>query len=162
MHVTNWETFFAAEVAASAALVGLIFVGLSINLTRILSIPRLPNRALQSLIVLLTILIVSSLVLVPGQSALLLGIELLVTGLSTWTVVTVLSVNILRGSNAQYRRVHVVNLLLNQVAMLPYLIAGISLLLGDEGGLYWVVPAIIFSLIKAIADAWVLLVEINR
>ena len=89
-------------------------------------------------------------------------IEVLVTGLSTGTVVTVLSVNILRGSNAQYRRVHVVNLLLNQVAMLPYLIAGISLLLGDEGGLYWVVPAIIFSLIKAIADAWVLLVEINR
>ena len=46
--------------------------------------------------------------------------------------------------------------------MLPYLIAGIILLVGDESGLYWVVPAIIFSLIKAIADAWVLLVEINR
>src|SRR5947208_9009881 len=68
MHITNWETFFAAEVAASAALVGLIFVGLSINLTRILSIPRLPNRALQSLIVLLTILVVSSLVLVPART----------------------------------------------------------------------------------------------
>jgi len=162
MHITNWETFFSAEVAASAALVGLIFVGLSINLTRILSIPRLPNRALQSLIVLLTILFVSSLVLVPGQSVLLLGTEVLVAGLSTWTIVTLLSVSIVRGSNAQYRKAHLINLFLNQVAMLPYVIAGIIILVGNEGGLYWLVPAVIFSLIKAIADAWVLLVEINR
>ncbi len=162
MHITNWETFFAAEVGASAALAGLIFVGISINLTRILSLPRLPNCALQSLIVLLTILIVSSLVLVPGQSALLLGIEVLVTGLSAWTIVTVFSLNIVRGSNGQYRRAHVINLFLNQVAMLPYVIAGIIILVGDEDGLSWLVPAVIFSLLKAIADAWVLLVEINR
>lgn len=31
-----------------------------------------------------------------------------------------------------------------------------------SGGLYWIVPAIIFSFVKAILDAWVLLVEINR
>ena len=29
-------------------------------------------------------------------------------------------------------------------------------------GLYWLVPAVIFSLLKALLDAWVLLVEINR
>jgi modulator of FtsH protease len=29
-------------------------------------------------------------------------------------------------------------------------------------GLYWVVAAIILSFLKAIVDAWVLLVEINR
>lgn len=161
--MTNWETFFAAEVGASAALPGLIFVGISINLTRILSLPRLlPNRALQSLIVLLSILLVSSLVLVPGQPVLLIGIEVLVTGLSAWTIVTVLSVNIVRESNTQYRRAHVSNLLLNQIVMLPYMIADIIMLVRGEDGLYWLVPAVIFSLIKAIADAWVLLVEINR
>jgi hypothetical protein len=30
------------------------------------------------------------------------------------------------------------------------------------GGLYLLVPAIIISFIKALLDAWVLLVEINR
>jgi hypothetical protein len=34
--MTGWENFFIAEMGASAALVGLIFVGVSINLTRIL------------------------------------------------------------------------------------------------------------------------------
>ncbi len=52
----GWENFFIAEVGASVALTGLIFVGVSINLTRILSLTGLPNRALLALTLLLTIL----------------------------------------------------------------------------------------------------------
>jgi modulator of FtsH protease len=44
----------------------------------------------------------------------------------------------------------------------PYVIAGIFVLVGVPNGLYWLVPAAIFSFIKAILDTWVLLVEINR
>ena len=29
-------------------------------------------------------------------------------------------------------------------------------------GLYWLIPGILFSFIKALVDAWVLLVEIHR
>lgn len=47
-------------------------------------------------------------------------------------------------------------------AVLPYIIAGIVVLSRGSGGLYWIVPAIIVSFLKAILDAWVLLVEINR
>jgi len=43
--MTGWENFFIAEVGASAALAGLIFFGVSINLTGILSLPRLADRA---------------------------------------------------------------------------------------------------------------------
>jgi hypothetical protein len=64
----------------SAALAGLIFVGVSINLTRILALPRLPNRAFQALMLLLTVLVVSSLLLVSGQSLPLVSSEVLVTG----------------------------------------------------------------------------------
>ena len=38
----------------------------------------------------------------------------------------------------------------------------IIVLTRGAGGLYWLVPAIVISFIKAILDAWVLLVEINR
>ncbi|HYB02575.1 MAG TPA: hypothetical protein VED37_20280 [Ktedonobacteraceae bacterium] len=71
--MNGWENFFIAEVGASAALLGLIFVGVSINLTRILSISGLPNRALLALIILLTILVISSLLLVPEQISTLKG-----------------------------------------------------------------------------------------
>ena len=42
----GWETFFTAQVAASATLVGLLFVGVSLNLKMILSNDGLPDRAL--------------------------------------------------------------------------------------------------------------------
>jgi hypothetical protein len=76
----GWESFFVAEAGASAALAGLIFVGVSINLTRILALPRLPNRAFQALMLLLTVLVVSSLLLVSEQSLPLVSSEVLVTG----------------------------------------------------------------------------------
>ena len=160
--MNGWENFFIAEVGASAALLGLIFVAVSINLTRILSIPSLPNRAPLTLIILLTILVVSSLLLVPGQSLTLIGIELLVLGLIVWIIATMLDVSILQTTERKYRLPYMVNLVLTQLALLPYIIAGISVLTRGAAGLYWLVPAIVISFIKAILDAWVLLVEINR
>ena len=158
----GWENFFMVEVGASAALVGLIFVGVSINLTRIISLPGLPNRALLALILLLTILVVSSLLLVPGQTLTFVGIEVLIVGLVVWTIATSLDVTILRKKEPDYRLPYVLNMALSQFAVLPYVIAGIIVLTLGAGGLYWIVPAIVVSFIKAILDAWVLLVEINR
>jgi|GEM_PF-5291833 len=53
LEMNGWEKFFIAKVGALAALLGLIFVGVSINLVRIISIPGLPNRALLAFIILL-------------------------------------------------------------------------------------------------------------
>ncbi len=161
-NMNGWENFFIAEVGASAALLGLIFVGVSINLTRILSIPGLPNRAFLALIILLTILVISSLLLVPAQTVTLIGIEILVVGLIIWIIATSLDVNILRTRQRQYRLPYMANFALTQFALLPYIIAGIIMLTRGAAGLYWLVPAIVISFIKAILDAWVLLVEINR
>ncbi|HTP91465.1 MAG TPA: hypothetical protein VMJ52_07010 [Xanthobacteraceae bacterium] len=51
--MSGWETFFAAQMAASATLAGLLFVGGSFNLTKILSSPALPDRALAGFYLLL-------------------------------------------------------------------------------------------------------------
>lgn len=40
-----WQPFFAAQLGAGAALLGLLFVGLSLNLSRILANPPLPLHA---------------------------------------------------------------------------------------------------------------------
>jgi hypothetical protein len=40
--------------------------------------------------------------------------------------------------------------------------AGVSLLLRAGGGLYWLVPGVAFSLVVAVVNAWVLLVEVVR
>jgi hypothetical protein len=46
----GWDNFFVAEAGASAALAGLLFVALSINLQRIMSLPTLPGRAAEGLV----------------------------------------------------------------------------------------------------------------
>ena len=160
--MNGWENFFIAEVGASAALLGLIFVGVSINLTRIISIPGLPNRALLTLIILLAILVVCSLLLVPRQIVMIVGIEVLVVGLIVWVKATTLDVTVLQTKKPQYRMPYMLNMALTQLALLPYIVAGIIVLTRGADGLYWLVPAIVISFIKAILDAWVLLVEINR
>jgi hypothetical protein len=43
--MSAWESFFVAEVGASAVLAGLVFVGLSINLDKIIAGSGLPGRA---------------------------------------------------------------------------------------------------------------------
>ena len=65
--MSGWESFFVAQVGASAAVAGLVFVGVSINLDKILKYAGLPGRAQEALIVLMLVLVVSSLMLVPGQ-----------------------------------------------------------------------------------------------
>jgi len=76
----GWDNFFLGQVGASAALVGLLFVAVSLNLTRILSFAILPRRAMIALGLLLSFLLVSSLMLIPGQPRIVVGLEALLVG----------------------------------------------------------------------------------
>ena len=75
-----WRDYFVAVLGATAALTGLLFVAISINLDRILEFPNLPKRAANTLGVLLALLVASTLLLAPGQDRHLLGVELVVVG----------------------------------------------------------------------------------
>lgn len=77
-----WQVFCQALVGAAAALAGLLFVAVSINLERILERPNfLPPRAAETLAAVIAVLMSCALTLVP-QNTRLLGIELLVIALA--------------------------------------------------------------------------------
>jgi modulator of FtsH protease len=160
--MSGWENFFVAEVGASAALAGLVFVGVSINLDKIISIPGLPGRAGEALAVLLAVLLTSSLLLVPGQPLTLIGLEVLIVGLVAWIATITIIVRSLPATKNLNRRYIVIRTTFSQAATLPFVFSGIATLVWGAVGLYWLVPATIFSFIAAIEDAWVLLIEINR
>src|SRR5215210_848044 len=79
---SEWGDFFVASAGASAALTGLVFVAVSINIERILRYPGLPERALETVLLLPGVVVVSLLGLVPGQSRTALGAELLAEGIA--------------------------------------------------------------------------------
>ena len=163
----EWDEFFLASAGAAGVLTGLVFVGVSINLEKIISTPRygLTGRALEALVLLLAVLVVTSLLLVPGQGMVLAGVEVLTVGMADWTVIVAIQLLHLRSwqSLEPNLRGHlVVRVVLGQVATLPFVVAGVAVLGWGVGGLYWLVAGVVLSYLVAVADAWVLLVEIHR
>ncbi|HEX2589973.1 MAG TPA: hypothetical protein VHL34_00650 [Rhizomicrobium sp.] len=156
----TWSDFFAAQVGAAAALAGLVIVGISINVNRILSHPLLPGRAAETLITPTGVLVIATFLLVPGQAAWILGLELIASG----AVMALIAISIqIRASRAPGREASLwPRVLLSQGASLPFVAAGGLMLFGSETALYWVVPGIVVSLIATVVNAWVLLVEILR
>jgi hypothetical protein len=158
---TEWKDLFVAVAGASAALTGLLFVAVSINLERILKFEGLPERALETLLFLVSALLVSIVALIPGQSHVALGLELLIVSSVAATVI--LRLPTLRMSDDEVERSWVLTRwAVRLAATVPFVVGGASVLAECGGGLYWVVAGIVFAIIGAVASAWVLLVEILR
>jgi hypothetical protein len=156
----DWSDLFVASAGASAALTGLLFVAVSVNIQDVLKNPGLPGRALQTLLLLLGAVVVSILGLVPGQSATALGVELLICGLAFGGWVLVLAARMLEHTRQYVRPLFHFGLVLP--GTLPPIVGAVSLLAQAGGGLYWIVGGIIGAVLGASVNAWVLLVEILR
>jgi len=158
---SEWSDLFVATAGATAALAGLLFVAVSINLDRIIGEAGLPDRALETVLLLVGVLVVSIAGLIPGQSAGALGVELLVLGIAlTFQVIRLPLVREVAGK--QVRAWLVGRWAIRIAALAPLVLGGASLITTDGGGLYWIVAGIAFAIVGAVANAWVLLVEILR
>jgi hypothetical protein len=158
-----WTDFFVAAAGASAALAGLLFVALSVNISRILQFPHLPARAGATLATLILILVCSMAALI-NQGTAMLGTEIILFGVCGWWL-KVLAAR--QGIAAQSRLLRprfesVVEIVTGQIQVLPFIIGGILLLAGHDAGLYWVAGGSIAVFIFSVLNAWVLLVEILR
>ncbi|MBF4518756.1 hypothetical protein IRZ71_20570 [Flavobacterium sp. ANB] len=156
------SNFYNASASASAALTGLIFIGISINLEKILQHSSLPTRASFSLLLLISILIFSLILLIPKQTPKLIGFLFTFLGFILWAIITKADLKIHIETNPEYKRLFLMNLFFDQLAVLPYIIGGIYILFLGQTGLYFIAFAFIVSFIKSVSDAWVLLIEILR
>jgi hypothetical protein len=158
---SEWTDFFVASAGASAALAGLVFVAVSINVERILQFKGLPERALATVLLLLSVVLVALICLIPGQSREALAAELFVVSL-------LFAAQILRltsSARADHDRSlgHVAShVLLVVLGTIPFVVGAVSLFVDAGGGLYWIAAGVILATTGAVANAWVLLVEILR
>ena len=158
--LAGWESFFVAVTGAAAALTGLLFVAVSINLKYIIEgSTMLRARAAETLATLLFVVTSSALPLVP-QNIHLLGTEILVVAVPLFAVTLRNTVTYQRRNPDSPLYWSVSRMTNNAVATVPGVIAGISLAARWGGGLYWLAPTALLGIAGAVYSAWVLLVEI--
>jgi len=158
-----WTNFFIAAAGSAAALAGLVIVALSVNITRILEFAHLPARAAATIGRLILILVTSMAALIP-QSAYAVGAE--ISGLAVCCWFLEIRSN-RRGMRARKqlgrpRFESILELVLGQVQLLPFIAGAILLITGRLSGTYWIAAGVIATFIFSTLNAWVLLVEILR
>ncbi len=149
-------------MGAAAALVGLLFVAVSINLERIVSNPTLPARAASALILFIFPLVSGIWLLIPEQTAAVLGTELIVTGLIIGVPLIRLSRPTLRTEYERRSSWLITRGLPSVVVPLLIVLAGTTVIAESGVGLYWIPPAVVIAFFAGLGSAWVLLIEILR
>jgi modulator of FtsH protease len=115
---------------------------------------------LQTLLTLLSAVLISLVVLISGQSAAALGVELLALGVASGVALARLLVTS-EPALRQYAPTSA-QLALVLPGTLLFVVGALSLLAGTGGGVYWIVGGILGTIVGASANAWILLVEILR
>jgi hypothetical protein len=157
-----WSEFAVAVVGAAAALTGLLFVAVSINIERILAFPALTSRSASTMMLFALPVLVGTLLLVPDQSSSALGLELIITGVAAGAGLLWTNRPAKRGEHEPQVSWLLLRFATSITIPAFLLVAGVSLLVGAGGGLYWVVPAVLEAFVGGLAAVWVLLVEIRR
>ncbi len=154
--VSEWADFANTVAGGAAALAGLLFVGLSLNLAEVLKYPGVPARAAVTLGLTIAILLTAIFVATPGQDPRVLAVEIAVIGIFGALVAGLYQ----REERSRARTMYLT--LLPLVPAVLLIVGAVSLWLQRGGGLYWVTASVTTGFVAASANAWVLLVEIKR
>ena len=154
-----WHDFFVTAGTGAAALTGLLFVALSIQLDRILGHPEHRFRARGNFFGLTLVMVMALVVLIPSLNATWLGVGLIVPNLTAaavnaWHIRGVLP-TFFTGSIVFPLRVG-----LSYVLILMGVTGGVSIMVGAGGGLLWPAIESIGMLLIALLGAWSLLVGV--
>ena len=156
-----WHDFFVTAGTAAAALTGLLFVALSIQLDRVLGHPEHRFRARGNFFGLTVVMVMALVVLIPTLSGRWLGVGLIVpnvtaAAVNAWHIRRVLP-TFFTGSIVFPLRVA-----LSYVLIAMGIVGGVSIVVGAGGGLVWPAIESIGMLLIALLGAWSLLVGVAQ
>lgn len=153
-----WSDLFVAAAGAAAALAGLVFVAISINLDRILELDGVPELGLATILLLIGALTVSLLGLVPDQSERAFGIELLAQSTLFTLAIALFSARSLAAAGGHYSS----RVVLPLFGTIPFLVGAALMIGGADSGVYFAFAGLLGAIVAAVLNAWILLVEILR
>jgi modulator of FtsH protease len=160
--IHGWTDFFVAVAGVAGALTGLLFVGLSINLERIINAPTSVGRAAETLMLLAGVVALALITLVPLESSRELGALLLLVAVPVWLMPVLGQIRAIRRRLFTRRQFAASRIVLHQLGSLPLVVGALGMTGFAPGGIGWVAAGCILSMLVAMLGAWVLLVEILR
>jgi len=160
-----WQNFYVMTGGAAAALTGLLFVAMSIHSKAIMTHPVFGSRAVTTLISLLTQLALAGAVLAPGQSVLVLGIEVEVAALLSvvWSGISIWRVRqqlVISETRSAFRVT--MEILGGSIWLILFLASGLSLMLRVGGGFYLLAVVMLFMFGWNVYVCWSLIAEVGE
>jgi hypothetical protein len=152
-----WHDFGVTIGSLAGALTGLLFVAVSIKSETLSKSVSLRSRAAQTLVLFMTSAL-AAIVLVAPQPGDALGGELVALAGISGAALYVLD---RRGGHDQTSRVarYIERASPNAITQVFFGVAGVTFLISAGGGLYWLIPAAVFSLVGGVINAWLFLVR---
>ena len=154
-----WLGYGEALAAVAGALTGLLFVAVSVKSDVLAASRSLSSRAAQTLVLFMTSVIVAVVLVAPQPSA-ALGWELLAVAAASATILLVLDRRAGHGSHQAVAR-FIEKFSPNTITAVLVAVAGLTFLLKAGGGLYWLIPAALASLLGGVINAWLFLVRLT-
>ena len=154
-----WLSFGEALAAVAGALTGLLFVAVSVNSGVLAASLSLRSRAAQTLVLFMTS-VITAVLLVAAQPPAALGGELLAVAAVSGTALFILDRRAGHGSDRGVAR-YIQKFSPNSVTAVLVGVAGLTFLLKAGGGLYWLIPAAMASLLGGVVNAWLFLVGVT-
>ena len=153
-----WRDFGVTVAGLAGALTGLLFVAVSIKSETLAQSRSLASRAAQTLVLFMTSAISAVLVVAPQPGA-ALGAELLAVAAASGTVLLVFDRRAGHDAESRVAR-YIERASPNMVTAVLVGVAGLSFLLKAGGGLYWMIPAVLTSLVGGVINAWLFLIKV--
>ena len=153
-----WLSFGEAVAAVAGALTGLLFVALSVKGVAMAESPRLRSRAAQTLVLFMISVLIAVFLVAPQPSA-ALGWELLVMAVGSGATLLALDSRAGHATDEGVAR-YVERFSPNTITAVLVAVAGVTFLAKSGGGLYWLIPAVVASLLGGVVNAWLFLVKV--
>jgi hypothetical protein len=159
MMIEQWHDFFVMVGGAAAALTGLVFVAMSLNLEAIAKEATHRNRAIGTLAGFTAAFVICALVLMGGQNDQVVGLE--------WLVISSVAAIIYVNGYVQARKtgrsplgLELYRLIFGTSLYVVEILGAVIFTLGYSVGLYVAAIAMVVLLAYTITGAWLLVVGV--